>query len=147
MGSKRIRYKDEYYVFDLCDKVLGITSLRQYNKFDFLTGDEGKYGKCRRLPVDGYYIELNLVIEYKERQHTESINFFDKPDKSTVSGVHRGLQRRIYDERRRTLIPLNGLVLLEISYSDFNHNNQKRIVRNEDHDLRVVQRLLQTFLY
>ena len=37
------------------------------------------------LPVDAYYEELNLVVEYREKQHTEEIKFFDRSDKITVS--------------------------------------------------------------
>ena len=63
----------------------------------------------------------------------------------TVSGVHRGEQRKIYDERRRKLIPKNGLTLIEISYTDFNHDNQKRIIRNEKHDTEVIRKFLQAY--
>ena len=65
--------KDETYILDLCDEILNRTSQRQY-RFSFLLGDPGKNGSCRKLPVDAYYENLNLVIEYKERQHTESVN-------------------------------------------------------------------------
>ncbi|WP_309751901.1 hypothetical protein [Novosphingobium sp.] len=45
------------------------------------------------LPVDAWYPELALVIEYRERQHSEAVKFFDQ--RETVSGVGRGEQRRI----------------------------------------------------
>ncbi len=73
---------DEFYVIDLCDEVLGLKASRQHT-FDFLRGD-GTPG--RRLLVDAYYPELNLVVEYRERQHSESVAFFDK--KNAVSGVN-----------------------------------------------------------
>ncbi len=79
--------KDEHYIINLCDQFLGATALRQH-KFDFLRGDPGKLGKCRRLPVDAYYPELKLVIEYRERQHTEAVAFMDR--RSTISGCSRG---------------------------------------------------------
>ena len=82
---------DEHYVLDLCDEVLKIKGSRQH-RFDFLLGDSGT-----KLPVDSYYPNLNLVIEYKEQQHTKPNKHFDKPDKLTVSGVHRGKQRKIYE--------------------------------------------------
>lgn len=128
--------KDEYYVLDMCDKALNQKASRQH-KFDFLLGDAGT-----RLPVDAYYENLNLVIEYRERQHTEAVGFFDKPDKMTVSGVHRGEQRKLYDERRRKVLPENGIKLVEISYSDFNYDNQKRIIRDMNADINVVQKIL-----
>lgn len=127
---------DEYYVIGLCNKVLGKTALQQY-RFDFLVGDSGK-----KLPVDAYYPELNLVIEYRERQHTESVKFFDK--KNTVSGVPRGAQRRIYDQRRRDVLPKHGIDLVEISYSDF--GTFKKLKRDEKHDLEIVKRLLSKYL-
>ncbi len=137
--------KDEHYVLDICDKVLRQTSSRQH-KFAFLLGDTNSNGIAARLPVDAYYEKLKLVVEYRERQHTESVNFFDKPNRMTVSGVHRGEQRKIYDERRRKVIPKNGLALLEISYTDFNYDNQKRIVRNEKNDTEIVRKLLQAYI-
>ena len=137
--------KDEHYVLDMCDNILRQNSSRQH-KFNFLLGDTNSNGIAVRLPVDAYYEKLKLVVEYRERQHTESINFFDKPNRMTVSGVHRGEQRKIYDERRRKLLPLNGLTLVEISFSDFNHDNQKRIIRNEKHDTEVIKKLLQAYV-
>lgn len=137
--------KDEHYVLDICDKVLQQTSSRQH-KFDFLFGDINSNGTAVKLPVDAYYDKLKLVIEYRERQHTESVTFFDKPDRMTVSGIHRGEQRKIYDERRRKLIPKNGLTLVEISYTDFKHDNQKRIIRNEKQDTEVIRNFLQAYV-
>jgi hypothetical protein len=139
------RDKDEDYVVDLCDKVLGLKSSRQHG-FDFLVGDPGKNGKCKKLPVDAYYKELNLVIEYREKQHTESVDHFDKPNKLTVSGVHRGEQRKIYDERRRQVLPEYNIRLVEISYSDFKHNNKKRIIRDDDFDKSVIEQKLKEFI-
>lgn len=138
--------KDEHYVLDLCDKVLGLTSFRQH-KFDFLLGDTNANGVASKLPVDSFYSELNLVIEYRERQHTESVKFFDQPNVMTVSGVHRGEQRKIYDERRRDVLPKHGIHLVEISFSDFNYDGQKRIIRNPDTDIHIVKLKLEKFLF
>lgn len=129
---------DEFYVIDLCDEVLGIKASRQHT-FDFLRGD-GTPG--RKLPVDAYYPDLNLVVEYRERQHTESVDFFDK--KTTVSGVNRAEQRRIYDQRRRDVLPKNGIRLVEISYSDLKHDRCKRLVRDRFNDLAVIRSMLES---
>lgn len=129
---------DEFYVIDLCDEVLGAKASRQH-KFDFLRGD-GTPG--RQLPVDAYYPELNLVVEYRERQHTESVALFDR--KATVSGVSRGEQRRIYDKRRRDVLPKHGIRLVEISYSDLKHDSRKRLVRDRKNDLAEIRRILQS---
>lgn len=136
--------KDEHYVIDICDKFLTQLASRQH-RFYFLMGDRNVKGKAIKLPVDAYYEKLKLVVEFRERQHTESVMFFDKPNKRTVSNVHRGEQRKIYDERRRQLIPQNGLTLIEICYSDFEFDGRKRIVRNESKDIEVVRKLLHAF--
>lgn len=123
---------DEHYVIDLCDELLGVPAERQY-RFDFLKGDTGV-----SLPVDAYYPNLNLVIEYYESQHTQSTPFFD--NKITASGVSRGEQRRIYDERRRQVLPEHGIKLIIISYSDF--GTTKRLNRDRAYDLQVVKTIL-----
>lgn len=134
--KSKISDKDEQYVIDLCDEVLGVKASRQY-RFSFLTGDAGT-----PLPVDSYYDSLKLVVEFREKQHTEEVKFFDKPDRMTVSGVHRGEQRKLYDERRRKVLPENGIKLVEISYTDFSCDKLKRIVRNRDNDLKTVKKIL-----
>ena len=123
---------DEYYVIGLCNEALGQVGEQQY-KFPFLVGDTG-----RALPVDAYYRDLNLVVEYYERQHTEEVKFFNR--RMTVSGVSRGEQREIYDERRRTELPKHGIKLVVISYTDF--GTSKTLVRNHDADLAVVRGIL-----
>ena len=127
---------DEYYVIDLCDEVLGRKASRQH-RFDFLTGDTGK-----RLPVDAYYEDLNLVVEYYERQHSEPIPYWDK--KMTASGVTRQEQRKIYDERRKIILPQHGIALVVINYFDF--GTSKRILRNKAYDIKVVRNLLKVYI-
>ena len=131
---------DEAYVIDLCDEALRLKARRQHS-FDFLVGDSGKNGQRRKLPVDAYYESLLLVIEYRERQHTEEVRHFDKPDVMTISGVNRGEQRKIYDQRRREELPKHGMKLIEISYTDFD-NRRGKIHRSYQNDLRVVKRIL-----
>jgi hypothetical protein len=123
---------DESYIIDLCDQVLNAKALRQH-RFLFLRGDTGI-----SLPVDAYYPELNLVIEYCEKQHTEPVKFFDK--RQTASGVSRGEQRKIYDQRRRDVLPEHGLVLVEFGYWEFEHTRTKKLIRNNNHF--VIQKKL-----
>lgn len=136
--------KDEAYIIELCDKILGEISLKQH-RFDFLTGDPNEQGTAVKLPVDAFYPSLKLVVEYRERQHTESVKHFDKPDTITVSGVHRGEQRKIYDERRRIVLPKHGINLVEFSYTDFRYNSQKRIIRDTKTDTATVLLKLRKF--
>lgn len=105
--------RDEHYVIDLCDELLQEPGQRQHT-FDWLRGDPNSRGTRRRLPVDCYWPSRRLVVEYREKQHYERVPHFDKPGKLTISGVHRGVQRAMYDARRDTLIPQNGLRLLVI---------------------------------
>ena len=123
---------DEYYVISLCNKVLKKNALQQHT-FDFLVGDSGK-----PLPVDAYYEDLNLVVEYHERQHTESVKFFD--NKMTVSGVNRGEQRKIYDQRRESELPKHGIKLVIFDYSDF--GSTKKLKRDPKKDIEVVRTIL-----
>ena len=131
--------RDGQYIIDLCDRVLGRTALREH-RFDFLRGDPG--GWCRRgvgLPVDAFYEDLRLVVEYCERQHTEAAAFFDR--RMTVSGVGRGEQRRRYDQRRREVLPLHGIRLVELHVGEFDHGRSKRLRRGAGDEGVVRARL------
>lgn len=139
--SKGRKDSDEHYILNLCDEVLQTKGLRQH-RFDFLLGDPNAQGKCAKLPVDSYYPELNLVIEYKEQQHTKPNKHFDKPDLFTVSGVHRGVQRKIYDQRRLDVLPKHGIKVIEISFSDFVFDRKDKIVRDLKRDLEILKKLL-----
>ncbi len=52
----------------------------------------------------------------------------------------------MYDERRRQLIPKNGLRLIEISYRDFSFDAGKRIIRDEKKDIEIIKKLLCAFI-
>ncbi|MCL6741772.1 hypothetical protein LZ518_11605 [Sphingomonas sp. RB56-2] len=129
---------DEHYIIDLCDEVLGQRAHRGH-KFDFLRGDADRNGIARSLPVDAYYPALSLVIEYCERQHSESVPFFDR--RETVSGVGRGEQRAIYDQRRKDILPRNGIALMVLSYGEFGHDGAKRLLRRSEDRSIIEQRL------
>lgn len=127
---------DEAYVLDLADCVLGQQGQRQH-RFEFLRGDPSPKrpnGTC--LPVDAFYENLDLVIEYRERQHVEDVPFFD--DRDTVSGVPRGVQRRSYDLRRETVLPEYGIECEVIGYQDLAHDSRRRLLRNREDDLSVL---------
>jgi hypothetical protein len=135
---------DEQYVIDLCDEILELKGSRQH-RFDFLLGDNGKNGTRAKLPVDVYYKELNLVIEFKEQQHKIPINHFDKPNILTLSGVHRGEQRKIYDLRRIKELPKHGIMVVEIFYDLFECSRQNKLIRNAVKDLEIVKGYLKQF--
>lgn len=129
---------DEAYILDLCDETLNLKGVRQY-RFDFLRGDKGT-----KLPVDVFYASIKLVIEYREKQHTEEVKFFDK--KITASGITRSEQRKKYDELRRTEIPKNDLSLIEFDYSEFGHNQAKRLLRERDKDIKIIEKKLRNYI-
>ena len=136
----KLRQKsDESYVIDICDEILHLKASIQHH-FDFLRGDTGI-----KLPVDAYYESLNLVIEYREKQHTEEVKFFDH--KMTSSGVTRDVQRREYDERRRVKLPENGIKLIEIDYLQLEHTGSKKLIRNREKDIETIKKLVTSFLH
>jgi hypothetical protein len=132
---------DEAYVIDLCDTILGEPASRQH-RFDWLVGDPGRDGRPRTLPVDAYYAEHRVVIEYRERQHDEAVPHFDKPDVLTISGVHRGVQRQRYDQRRAVEIPAHGLRLIVVTPNDVAADQRGRLLRRRDIDLAALGVLL-----
>ncbi len=131
--------RDEDYIIALCDELLGVTAERQC-KFPFLLGDVGQRGGRAHLPVDAFYDELNLAIEYRELQHTEAVAIMDY--KQTISGMSRAEQRRKYDERRRAVLPAYDVRLIELDYSMFEHDTKKRLKRNVETDKEVIRKIL-----
>lgn len=138
LGSRKD--SDEYYITNLCDELLNMKGIRGH-RFSFLRGDAGT-----SLPVDVYYQTLNLVIEYNEKQHTSPVKHFDKPDKLTVSGVSRGEQRKIYDQRKRKLLPENGITVIDIPYTGFTCDRKGKIRRNKYNDIEVVRQFLEAYI-
>ena len=130
--------RDEEYILDLSDRLLGHTARRQ-ERFDFLRGDSG-----RTLPVDAYYPALNLVIEYRERQHSGPHAFFDR--RLTVSGIKRGLQRQRYDQRRRDQLRKHAIALLELNVGDFLNRGLRRLVRVPDQDAQILRTKLSAYI-
>ena len=142
--SGKADHRDEYYVLELCKKVLGQRMSHQAT-FEWLLGDPSlKSGKQKPLPVDGYWPDEEIVVEYHERQHSEEVPFFDS--KITASGMSRGEQRKIYDARKAQELVKNGKKLVIIDYRDFGNGKTPKIVRNFPEDLKVVERLLRRAL-
>lgn len=130
---------DEHYVLGLCDELLGVPGIRQA-RFDWLRGDPSPARpRGTQLPVDGYWPDLGLVVEFQEEQHTQPSPFFDR--RQTISGMGRSEQRRLYDQRKRVLIPEHGLKLVVIEKSAFVLRSRK-IDRDHARDLQVVRRHL-----
>jgi hypothetical protein len=129
---------DEAYVLELCDEVLGEHGRRQH-RFDWLLGDAGVSGWRVRLPVDSYWAGHGLVVEYREVQHDQPIPHFDKPHRLTISGVHRGQQRALYDARRDEQIPAHGLRLVVIKPTDLACDGRGRLRRVRSRDVDAIR--------
>ncbi len=130
---------DESYLIDLCDEILGENASRQH-RFPWLQGDAGLSGNRVLLPVDAYYPEHRLVVEYREKQHFTPTPFFDR--RETLSGVGRGEQRQIYDRRRETEVPAHDLRLVVIAMSDLRSNAAGRLLHDRDSDRRTIRELV-----
>ncbi|WP_145962810.1 hypothetical protein [Mangrovicoccus ximenensis] len=131
--------RDETWVIDQCDLLLGCKAWRQH-RFAFLRGDVGANGRSASLPVDAFYQELSLVIEYNELQHSYEVPFWDR--KQTISGLSRGEQRRRYDERRRTVLPVHGVNLLVIDVEELDQDGRGKLQRTEKSRQAIEARLL-----
>lgn len=133
---------DEHYVLYLCDKILGASGRRQAT-FGWLRGDSSPSRPLgTKLPVDSFWPALELVVEFQEEQHSKPSPFFDR--RPTVSGVGRGEQRRLYDERKSLLIREHGLRLVVIEKSAFVIKS-KRIMRDPGRDTAVVRQHLGSY--
>lgn len=140
-AMQRREGKDQDYVLDICDEILGGRGERE-RRFDWLRGDQNAAGRRSMLPVDGYYPDSEIVVEYWEKQHTESVPHFDKPEQLTVSGVSRAAQRRRYDELRQNLIPEHGLRLVIIRVADLASRKNGKLRRRRGLDVPVIEQLL-----
>jgi hypothetical protein len=130
---------DEQYVLDLCDGVLNQRADRGH-RFAWLVGDPGKNGRRARLPVDAYYKDLGMVIEYREDQHYQP-----GPkhwNKATISGMPRDNQRRRYDLLRDNGIPAHGLYLVIIRPRDLDATRGGRLRRSRVSDLNALRLIL-----
>ena len=133
---------DEAYVIGLCDTVLELKAYRQ-KKFDFLLGDLHKDGKTKtELPIDAYYEEIKLAIEYYEDKGEEKDPNVKRREKETVSGMPRSEQRIRYNQRKAKTLPANGIKLIVILNTSFACDDKHKIIRNQESDLATVKKIL-----
>lgn len=137
---------DEYYIINLCDELLNEKAARQHT-FDFLLGDMHQDGRTRtKLPLDAYYDNLNLVIEYAEKQSDDPVSEVHNSDKMTISGVKRSEQRKIYKTRKKEVLRKKQINFIEIKHADFKCDNENRLIRNNEDDIKVLKRILKNFI-
>jgi hypothetical protein len=129
---------DERYVMDLVADLLGEEPSLQH-RFPWLRGDAG-----RTLPVDAYFPNHDLVVEYRERQHLaerpDTFKMWDR--KPTASGIPRREQRAKYDKLREAEIPRHGIRLVIVNAGDLAVDARGRLRRNRESDVRAIRRVL-----
>jgi len=132
-GILNIENSDEFYLVNLCDELLKEKASRKHT-FDTLVGKLHKKGKTRtKLPLDAYYEDLKLVIE-----------FFEK--KETNESSEREAQRKFYDQRKKDVLEKKEIRLIDINYALFECDENDRLVRNKANDCRVLKDLLKDFI-
>ena len=106
--------QQERYCAGLVRDALKCAGYLENHRFDFLRGDPTpRLPRGSKLPVDAYYPEANLVLEFRESQHyKERSELWDK--RITATGETRKLQRLKYDNRREEVLPNHGIRLLII---------------------------------
>lgn len=133
--------EDQRYVTSLLVELLG--SAHTERRFDWARGDGRRPDAVgSMLPFDAVWEGRRLIVEVDERQHTEAVEFFDKPDRLTVSGVHRGEQRRMYDERKVRLARERGYTVVRIPTAALAQRG-RRLAQDRVGDRKVILRLLE----
>lgn len=104
--------QQERYCSGLVRDVLECAGCLENHRFDFLRGDPTPgLPRGSKLPVDAYYPEANLVLEFRESQHyKDRSELWD--NRITATGETRKQQRLKYDIRREEVLPNHGIKLL-----------------------------------
>lgn len=133
---------DEYYLVGLCNELLNEKALHQHT-FKYLLGDFHRDGETRtRLPLDAFYVKLNLVLELYEKGDETSAD----SQVITVSNVKRSEQRKKYAQRKRDFLKEKGIDLVEMDYDEFECNEEHRLVRNKEADVKLLKEILKDIL-
>ena len=106
--------QQEHYCAKLVSDALGRAEYKSGHRFSFLRVDPTpKRPNGVMLPVDAYYPDFKLVLEFKEAQHySDRVPLWNK--RITATGQARKEQRRKYDKRREEVLPANEIKLLII---------------------------------
>jgi hypothetical protein len=108
--------RTESYVVSLLERLLG--PVERGKRYTWARGDASPTtGRSAMLPFDAVWERRLLIVEIDEDQHREATPLFDKPHRLTVSGVHRGKQRRVYDARKRSAAAARGYRIVAIEWS------------------------------
>ncbi len=137
---------DEKYLVDIINSLLGKKGTEKQT-FDYLLGDLHQDGETRtELPVDLYFWELKLAIEFVNHPKTREQLIPQKQKKMTVSGVTRAEQRVKYFDRKKKVLTKKGIDFVEIPLAGFTCNEELKLVRNAEDDERVLRGILGHYL-
>ena len=137
---------DETYLIVLIDELLNQSGARKQT-FDFLLGDIHQNGKTRtELPLDLYYRELKLAIEFVEHPESAKAKHDPKQEKLTVSGISRAEQRIKYLNRKKKVLAKKEMHFVEIPLIAFDLNDSFKLIRSKENDERVLRGLLSEFM-
>lgn len=133
-----IKNSDENYLLNLCDELLDKKASRKHT-FDTLVGNLHKRGKGRtKLPLDAYYQELKLVIEFFQKEK----NFEDLDEKEQA----RITQIKYYDELKKEAVLNKKFRYMKINFAQFQCNENDKLIRNTENDIIVLKQILKDFL-
>ncbi len=138
---------DEVYLMGLIDELLDAKGSRKHT-FDYLLGDMHQNGKKRtKLPIDLYYKELNLALEFVEHPDSKKNAIDSKEERLTVSGITRAEQRLKYFNRKRKVLTEKDKSFIEIPLKDFEVDDSVKLIRDKGNDERVLRGLLSEFVH
>jgi len=129
-GALHIENSDEFYLVNLCDELFKQKASRKHT-FDNLLGNMHKKGKGRtKLPLAAYYEDLKLAIDFKGKKHDSE---------------EREERLRVYGLRKKEVLERKKIKLILIDYTDFECDENQKLVRNEAQDLSVLKNILKNF--
>lgn len=131
---------DEKYVIDLISEILK-ENYKHQKRFDTLLGDPGRQGRRIKLPVDAFFYDSNLIVEYREIQHFKSVPIMDRH--MTISGISRGEQRKRYDLRKEKWAVDNDIYFLVVAYNDLDYKKNGKLTRNYNSDRIIIKRMIE----
>jgi hypothetical protein len=133
-----IKNSDEFYLVNICDELLEQKASRKHT-FDTLVGNLHKKGKGRtKLPLDAYYKDLKLVIEFFEKEKDEST--LDETAKARIAQI------KYYDQIKKKSILKKEMRLMPIKYASFECDEDGKLIRNIENDTMILKGMLKDFI-
>ena len=133
---------DEYYLIGICNELLNEKAQHQHT-FRFLLGDFHRDGVTKTpLPVDAFYENLSMVIEFYEKEDATSL----EEERNTISGMKRSEQRKRYAQRKIKVLEEKKIHLMEIGYDEFECDEANKLIRNKEADIKLLKEILKGYL-